>query len=1491
MPSSSKARTSSPTSSSSTPAPVPPPPAPSPAIEHLPQNIPRLELDGSNWAIFAMRFREAMQANRRWGFFDGTRARPTPVDSSNITTDEQEAMDKWDYDDQVARYLLSQRLPDSTAVRMGPYSTAKARWDRVSTEFTAKSVYAQNDLESAFYEMRCQKGEDVRVFLTNLWYKREELAAAGVLITDRDYQRTVLRGITEELARFASAILSSARIFGSSSTVDTETLIDHICEEADRLKNRRAKSQNNQRGSGAKPQATGDEALAATGSEGRKRRRKGKCHNCGKPGHWARECRSPKKEEKPGEEASKPGQSQKAETKPVGSANAVATAGNDSDGCWLAELAEGELTSDELIDSSDWLHEESETVAAVITPLSEDRGERVELYDSGATRHISPYKSDFTTYETLDPPVFLNAANQQRFPAIGVGSLTIRTPNGGSQSALALSNVLHAPAVGYTLVSLGALDMKGYRASLGSGHLELFAPGGERIARIPRTPRGLYRVTHAGEEAHAADVISVMELHCRMGHIAPNAARALVEKGLVSGIKIDPDSREAPCDACLFARATRKPVPKARVGPQAQHFGEEVHTDVWGPSSVTSKRGCWYFVTFTDDATRYTVTYLLHTKAEAFDAYKRFEAWALAQQHCQAIKVLRSDRGGEYLSDAFDKHLAAAGTARRLTVHDTPQLNGVAERLNCTLLERIRAFTHSSGLPKFLWAEALHHATWLKNRTATRALDGQTPYQALFGRVPDLEGLRRWGAKVLVHDGTGGKLDARAKEGRWLGFDAESHAHRVYFPTSRSVATERNVYFGAPPQLEGEKLIIPGTEREPCAAPSAPTDPAPHATSPAPPPAPSPTPLPPVKTTVLWAPRSTTPPSPLTPQSSSPSATGTDEDEDAVTRLITPQPQRDRKPSRTLRELAEGVGVSSARRADPRFTLGTQLPGGFGEDAEEAGGVWAVENAFDELEDSQWLEHLLAAETADAEALEPRSLAEAKRRPDWALWEKAIGEELDTLKKAGTWRLEEAPPGANIIGSKWVFKAKRDAAGNIARYKACLVAQGFSQIGGIDYDDTYAPVAKLASSRAIIAMANRLRLTLHQVDIKGAYLNGALKEDKVLYMQQPPGYAAPDAGRRVLRLQKALYGLKQAGRRWYQTFTSIPSKLGYTQCSVDQAVYHRSNTATGELVVIAVHVDDCTIAASNQQLVDTLKSGLSKYVEVTDLGELHWMLGIEVKRTREAGTIHLSQKAYIDSILRRYNFTDLKPLSTPMDVQVKLTTEQAPTSAAESAMMRDVPYREAVGALNWAALATRPDISFAVSTVARFASNPGPAHWEAVKRIYHYLAGTRDLWLSYGEARRTLTGYTDADGSMAGDRRAISGYAFLIDGGAISWSSKRQEIVSLSTTESEYVAATHGLKEALWLRSLLSEVFGPAKDATTMFCDNQSAIALARDHQYHARTKHIDVRYHFIRWVVEQGVVRLVYCPTDDMVADVLTKALPSPKVKHFAASLGLRAK
>ena len=322
------------------------------------------------------------------------------------------------------------------------------------------------------------------------------------------------------------------------------------------------------------------------------------------------------------------------------------------------------------------------------------------------------------------------------------------------------------------------------------------------------------------------------------------------------------------------------------------------------------------------------------------------------------------------------------------------------------------------------------------------------------------------------------------------------------------------------------------------------------------------------------------------------------------------------------------------------------------------------------------------------------------------------------------------------------------------------------------------------------------------------------------------------------------------------------------------------------LIIVLVHVDDCSIVGKTKVLIARFKVEIAKFVEITDMGELHWILGIEVRRIREEKKILLSQKSYINSILQRYNFDELKPVSTPMDPNTRLTSAQSPSTTEKLGAMRNISYHEAVGSLMYATLGTRPDICFAVQTVSRFNSKPGLAHWEAVKRIFHYLKGTKELWLGYGGVAKELVGFVDADGSMGKDRRAISGYAFIINGGAVSWSAKRQEIISLSTTESEYIAA----KEALWLRQLILQLFGTLLPATPLFCDNQSAIALAKEHQYHACTKHIDVRFHFIRWIIEDGKLRLIYCPTDEMVADVLTKALVSTKVKHFAGELGLVA-
>ena len=386
-------------------------------------------------------------------------------------------------------------------------------------------------------------------------------------------------------------------------------------------------------------------------------------------------------------------------------------------------------------------------------------------------------------------------------------------------------------------------------------------------------------------------------------------------------------------------------------------------------------------------------------------------------------------------------------------------------------------------------------------------------------------------------------------------------------------------------------------------------------------------------------------------------------------------------------------------------------------------------------------------------------------------------------------------------------------------------------------------------------------------------------------MQEPPGYESSD-GKLVKRLRKALYGLKQAGRKWYDALSQVLINLGFRVSNADPGVF-TARIGT-DILALAVHVDDCILTGSSAKLIEEFKQKLNEHYALTDLGPVNYLLGIKVTRNRETRTISLSQSQYIKAILRRFSLSDAKPSDTPMTPGANYSKKDSPTSPTEAAHMCKVPYYEALGSLMYASVATRPDITFAVSTLSQFLENPGEAHWEAVKRVLRYLSGTCEIALTYGRDQHALVGFTDADGASQEHRRAISGHAFIIDGGAVSWSSRKQELVTLSTAEAEYVAATHAAKELIWLHHLKGDLSEPASKATTLFCDNQAAIHLTTADNYHARTKHIDIHYHFIRDVVQRGETSLAYMPTNDMPANLLTKALPRWKVVQHAVILRL---
>ncbi|KAJ8457275.1 hypothetical protein ONZ51_g11632 [Trametes cubensis] len=320
--------------------------------------------------------------------------------------------------------------------------------------------------------------------------------------------------------------------------------------------------------------------------------------------------------------------------------------------------------------------------------------------------------------------------------------------------------------------------------------------------------------------------------------------------------------------------------------------------------------------------------------------------------------------------------------------------------------------------------------------------------------------------------------------------------------------------------------------------------------------------------------------------------------------------------------------------------------------------------------------------------------------------------------------------------------------------------------------------------------------------------------------------------------------------------------------------------------------DDLTIVGT-PDYVFGFKSDISQCFEMSDLGPMRWILSIEVQRDRTNGTITISQRSYIDTILACFNLQDANPASTLLQPGNALGRHQSPSTPCQLEDMRNVPYREAVGSLMYAAVGTRPDIAFAVTALSQFMQNPGRAHWEAVKRVLRYLKGTRELWLVYGDQCNGLKGFSDADwGSSTEHRHLISRYIFTLDGGAISWSAKKQNVVALSSTEAEYIALTHAAKEAIWLCYVLADVLDPQvrKHPLLLHSDNRSAIALAKDNAYHPRTKHIDIRFHFIHEAVDDNKITLEHRCTKDMPADLFTKALPRPRLEHLSALFGLRS-
>ncbi|SGY41602.1 BQ5605_C003g02531 [Microbotryum silenes-dioicae] len=456
----------------------------------------------------------------------------------------------------------------------------------------------------------------------------------------------------------------------------------------------------------------------------------------------------------------------------------------------------------------------------------------------------------------------------------------------------------------------------------------------------------------------------------------------------------------------------------------------------------------------------------------------------------------------------------------------------------------------------------------------------------------------------------------------------------------------------------------------------------------------------------------------------------------------------------------------------------------------------------------------------------------------------AIREELGALEAHNVFEVSSLPDGAIALGSRWVFTIKVDAAGKIIRFKARLVAQGFAQRPGIDFHESFAPVARMATIRFLIALAIALSLKLEQFDFDTAFLNGKMTDD--VYMKAPKGWTGTLKPGQCLKLIASMYGTKQAPREWNRALDRLMVEKKWTKCSSDVCLYYKK--VDSEFIIVAFYVDDGLVASTSQALIEKEIGDLQATFKLKQQGAVSHFLSLEVKR-------------------------------------------DAARELDSSPLLKDVHlYQSMVGALQYTAQMVRPDIAAAVRSAAQCLAGPTENDMLAVKRIFRYLVGTVDFGLCYRpDASTIITVYSDASwANEFANRRSVGAYVSLLGGAAISWQSKQQTLVAASTTESEILAASSATKEALWLRQVAKDMRIEQPSATVIYEDNQATIEIANNPAHHARTKHFDVVHHFVRERVTLGDVKLVYCPTDSMMADVLAKGLGPIKFAAHRKAMGM---
>ncbi|KAJ9560810.1 hypothetical protein OSB04_005970 [Centaurea solstitialis] len=1057
--------------------------------------------------------------------------------------------------------------------------------------------------------------------------------------------------------------------------------------------------------------------------------------------------------------------------------------------------------------------------------------------DNGASNHMTGIRTHFKEIdEKISGRVRFGDGSYVEIK--GRGSILLECKNKEQRIIL---NVYYIPSLKSNILSLGQLTENGCKIIMQDNVLLLYGQDQKLLMRVERSRNRLYKINLkvgvpicllTNLEDHA------WLWHARLGHLNFDSIKQMTRKKLVEGIPSISHKNQV-CNACLLGKHSRAPFPN-QTNTKSLEPLNLVFGDLCGPISPATESGKKYMFLLVDDCTRYMWVYFLNSKDEAFETFKEFKL-KVENEVEKKLKTLRTDRGGEFTSREFTRYCKENGIFRQLTAPYSPQQNGIVERRNRSVMCTTRSMLKAMNMPQNFWAEAIRHAVYVLNRVPTKALRDSTPYEALKGTKPNLRHLRVFGCKAYakVTKPHLKKLDDRSKELVYLGTEPGSKAYRLFDPVTKGIIVSRDVKFKEDVGWDWNGYLDNVDPKEPEWKDFIIND---NRTS-------SSRIINEVSTQDPESNNEVNTPSPM--QNNAQGDMSDDEIVQPIDNLSTPPPYTYEPNSE------ESAGYTSSIASSLRSYDHTPVQG-----------FRNLSEIYDRAPEVQSNELLLLEE-------EPRNYKEAVRDKKWI---EAMQTEINAINKNKTWKLATLPDKQKAIGLKWVFKLKRDADGKIIKYKARLVAKGYVQEHGIDYDEVFAPVARMETIRLILALAAYHGWEVHHLDVKSAFLHGELKEE--VYVTQPEGFIKPGNENKVYRLTKALYGLKQAPRAWNMKLDQTLKSLDFKKCTLEQAVYTR--ISKDSMLLVGIYVDDLIVTGSSKEDLQKFKSQMEEKFEMSDLGLLAYYLGIEVTQT--GGGISIKQSGYANKILTKARMLDCNETKIPMDPGTKLIK----TEGGE--LVDATKYRSLIGCLRYL-LHTRPDLSYSVGLLSRFMQEPKEQHMKAIRQVLRYIKGTLNFGITYKKKGGCkLLGYSDSSyGINTEEGKGTTGIVFYFGNSPISWNSQKQPTVALSSCESEFMAATVAACQALWLQRLLSALTGWKEEKVTIKVDNKSAIALMKNPVFHGRSKHIDTKYHFIRECVEKNQIEVEHVSGDLQRADILTKALARIKFADMRELLGVK--